>query len=187
LYVLTFAARYPDQVAGMVLLDATSPDAFTRLPSYPAFYAVYRRVSALVPTLARMGVARLVYRFSFGTLPPQARDEQRAFWSTARLARSLRDELAEAPTAMKQAQSLKSLGDRPLFVITAASGAQSGWQAAQEELAKLSADRVHRVLPDATHASLIFDEGGAAVSSQAISAVVESVRTAKPLATIGVR
>lgn len=187
LYMLTFAARYPDQVAGIVLLDATSPEAFTKLPSYPAFYATYRRISALFPSLARMGVARLVYRFSFGTLPSQARDEERAFWSTARLARSLRDELAEAPTAMKQAQSLKSLGDRPLFVITAASGAQSGWQAAQDDLAKLSANSVHRVLPNATHASLIFDEGGAAVSSQAIRDVVESVRESKPLATIGIR
>jgi pimeloyl-ACP methyl ester carboxylesterase len=182
LYVLTFAARYPAQVAGMVLLDATPPEAFTKLPTYPAFYAGYRRISAMFPSLARMGVARLVDRFSFGTLPSQARDEQRAFWSTARLARSLRDELAQAPTAMKQAQSLESLGDRPLFVITAASRAQSGWQAAQDDLAKLSANSVHRVLPNATHASLIFAEGGAAVSSQAIRDVVESVRTAKPLA-----
>jgi pimeloyl-ACP methyl ester carboxylesterase len=182
LYVLVFAARYPDQVAGMVLLDATPPEAFTRLPSYPAFYAGYRRISALFPSLARTGVARLVYRFSFGTLPPQARDEERAFWSTARQARSLRDELAQAPTAMEQAQSLKSLGDRPLFVLTAASGAQSGWEAAQDDLAKLSANSVHRVLQNATHASLIFDEGGAATSTQAIRAVVESVRTAKPLA-----
>jgi pimeloyl-ACP methyl ester carboxylesterase len=187
LYVLTFAARYPDQVAGVVLLDATSPEAFTRLPTYPALYAGYRRISPLFPSLARLGVARLVYGSSFGTLPSQPRDEQRAFWSTARLARSMRDELAEAPTAMKQAQSLKSLGDRPLFVITAMSGAQSGWQAAQDDLAKLSANSVHRVLPNATHGSLIFDEGNATASSQAIRAVVESVRTAKPLATVRVR
>jgi pimeloyl-ACP methyl ester carboxylesterase len=187
LYMLVFAARYPAQVAGIVLLDATPPEAFTRLPSYPAFYAGYRRVSALLPSLARTGVARLVYRFSFGTLPPQARDEERAFWSTARQARSLRDELAQVPTAMEQAQSLRSLRDRPLFVLTAASGAQSGWEAAQDDLAKLSANGVHRVLPNATHASLIFDEGGAATSTQAIRAVVESVRTAKPLATMGIR
>jgi pimeloyl-ACP methyl ester carboxylesterase len=186
LYALTFAARYADEVAGVVLLDATSPEAFTRLPTYPAFYAGYRRISALFPSLARMGIARLVYGSNFGTLPSQARDEQRAFWSTARQARSMRDELAEAPTAMKQAQSLKSLGDRPLFVLTAASGAQSGWQSAQDELAKLSANSVHRVLPDATHSSLVYDEGSAAASSQAILAVVESVRTAKPLATVGV-
>ena len=34
-YVRVFAARYPDQIAGMVLLDAQPADAFTALPDYP--------------------------------------------------------------------------------------------------------------------------------------------------------
>jgi pimeloyl-ACP methyl ester carboxylesterase len=34
LYVLDYAARYPQQVAGMVLLDTTPPTAFTELPDY---------------------------------------------------------------------------------------------------------------------------------------------------------
>ena len=33
-----FADRYPDEVAGMVLLDAQPADAFTALPDYPSFY-----------------------------------------------------------------------------------------------------------------------------------------------------
>ena len=37
-YVRVFAARYPDQVAGMVLLDAQPADAFTALPDYPGIY-----------------------------------------------------------------------------------------------------------------------------------------------------
>ena len=35
-YVRVFAARYPDEVAGMVLLDAQPADAFTALPDYPS-------------------------------------------------------------------------------------------------------------------------------------------------------
>ena len=35
LYVLDYTARYPQQVAGMVLLDTTPPTAFTALPDYP--------------------------------------------------------------------------------------------------------------------------------------------------------
>src|SRR6476659_874802 len=42
LSVLDYTARYPEQVTGMVLLDATPPNAFTALPHYPAFYATYR-------------------------------------------------------------------------------------------------------------------------------------------------
>ena len=37
-YVRVFAAQYPDEVAGMVLLDAQPADAFTALPDYPGFY-----------------------------------------------------------------------------------------------------------------------------------------------------
>ena len=38
-YALTYAARYPDQVAGLVLLDSSSPEQFTRMPAYPGQYA----------------------------------------------------------------------------------------------------------------------------------------------------
>ena len=51
-YVRIFADRYPEQVAGMVLLDGQPAEAFEGLPSYPAFYSGFRRVSALLPSLA---------------------------------------------------------------------------------------------------------------------------------------
>ena len=53
---MTYADRYPEQVAGMVLLDSTSPDQFTAIPSYPVQYALMRRGLALLPTLARLGL-----------------------------------------------------------------------------------------------------------------------------------
>src|SRR5687767_13487427 len=58
-YVRIFAGRYPEQVAGMVLLDAQPTDAFEGLPAYPAFYSAFR-ISALLPSLARLGVGRLI-------------------------------------------------------------------------------------------------------------------------------
>ena len=48
-YALTYAARYPDQVAGMVLLDSSSPEQLTEDPAYAGQYAVMRRVIALCP------------------------------------------------------------------------------------------------------------------------------------------
>ena len=50
-YVRIFAGRYPEQVAGMVLLDGQPPEVFESLPIFPVFYNVFRRVSALLPTL----------------------------------------------------------------------------------------------------------------------------------------
>jgi hypothetical protein len=86
------------------------------------------------------------------TPAPQARGELRASWATARQARSVLAELAEAPTAMTQAQTLRSLGGKPLIVVTAGSGQQAGWMAAQDDLVKLSANSLHRVVPNATYA-----------------------------------
>ena len=47
-YVRVFADRYPDEVAGMVLLDSQPADAFSALPDYPAFYQNYRRMAIAV-------------------------------------------------------------------------------------------------------------------------------------------
>jgi hypothetical protein len=115
-------------------------------------------------------------------LPTLARDQQRAFWSTPRHNRSVRDEFSELRTAMTQAQSLTSLGDRPLVVVTALKEADDGWMAAQDELATLSTNVVHRVLPYVTHDAITGNAAVAAQSSRAIRDVVDSVRTGTPLA-----
>lgn len=184
LYALNFAARYPEEVAGVVLLDSTHPDMFERLPSYRSFYEGYRRVSALFPSLARLGVGRIAYRSAYGALPPQARREELAFWATARSARSQRDEWAEAPIVMRQARSLHTLGARPLMVVTAGSDAQAGWMPLQDDLATLSTNSAHRVLPQATHSALTEDERLAALCSRAISDVLQAVRSGKPLTSL---
>jgi pimeloyl-ACP methyl ester carboxylesterase len=180
LYVRAFAARFPAQTAGVVLLDATDPHQFT-LPAYPAFYEGFRRVSALFPSLARVGVGRLAYRSAYGSLPSEARAEQYMFWCTARHARSLRDEFAAAPLAMQQAGSLVTLGNRPLMVVTALKDAQEGWAALQDEVPKLSSNSSHWSLATTSHASLIEDKADAALASQAVREVVTAVRTSKPL------
>lgn len=180
LYVRAFAARYPNQTAGVVLLDATDPHQFT-LPAYPVFYEVFRRVSALFPSLARFGVGRIAYRSQYGTLPSEARAEQYMFWCTARHARSLRDEFAAAPLAMQQADSLLTLGNRPLMVVTALKDAEEGWAALQDEVPKLSSNSSHWSLSTTTHSSLIEHKADAALASQAIREVVSAVRTSKPL------
>src|SRR3954469_15144861 len=90
-YVRIFAGRYPEQVAGMVLLDGQPPEAFESLPIFPVFYTVFRPVSALLPSLARLGVGRLLYHAGFDGLPAEARDMERFTYSSARAARSLRD------------------------------------------------------------------------------------------------
>ena len=182
IYVLNFAHLFPQQVAGVVLLDSMHPEQYTRIASWPAFYEMFRRASAVLPSMARLGVARVYNQGAYSEFPEPARDEQRAFWSTPRHNRSVRDEFSEIRTAMTQAQSLTSLGDRPLVVVTAEKEAEVGWMAAQDQLAALSTNSDHRVLPDATHSSLTDNEKVAAESSRAIISVVDAVRTGAPVA-----
>lgn len=179
-YVLTFAARYPRQVAGMVLLDSSTPYQFTALPDYPAAYASARRLSALLPPLARVGLLRLAPG-GFGGLPPQARSQELALAATAREASSQRAEWAELPAVFTRAQALTSLGGKPLIVVTAGLGQQAGWAAAQHQLARLSSNSAQRTVAAADHTALLYNEAMSANSSQAIRDVVAAVRTGTPL------
>lgn len=179
-YDLVFAARYPNEVAGMVLLDSSSPDQFS-LPSYAGFYDSWRRASALFPSLARLGLGRPTFGSGFAGLPPEARAQERAFASSARDLRGQRDEWSQLPDAFRQAQAMTDFGGRPLLVITAGLGQDAGWFAAQDGLAALSRDAEHRTLGRATHEALLQDQDVAAESAQGILDVVRAVRAGTPL------
>ena len=181
LYVLDYAARYPQQVAGMVLLDTTPPTAFTSLPDYPGIYDMLTTATGLFPGLARLGLTQLVNGLSAAELPAQAESQVRADSSTAAHARSQRDELAMVPTMMAQARAVTDLGDLPLYVLTAPVDTQTNWLTPQTELAALSNNSVHLVVAGASHQSLLDNQAAAAVSSQAITQVVDAARTGAPL------
>jgi pimeloyl-ACP methyl ester carboxylesterase len=181
IYVLNFAHLYPEQVAGVVLLDSMHPQQYTKIDGWPAFYEMFRRASAVLPSLSRLGIGRVLYGSAYSDLPARARDEQRAFWASPRHSRSVRDEFSQLRTAMAEARSLTTLGDRPLVVVTAEKDAEGGWMTAQNELAALSTNSVHQMLPNATHSMVVEDEKTAAQSSRAINQVVTAVRTKSSL------
>lgn len=177
-YAMAYAHRYPEQVAGMVLLDSSSPYQHTLVAAYPGQYAVMRRGLALLPTLARLGVSRLA---PAPDLPAPAGAQVQALTSTAKSARNGRDEISVAPRVFAQAQALTTLGSRPLAVLTTSESLTgAGWEGAQDELAALSTNRVHRTV-DSTHAGLIEDNAPAAASARAVNEVLSAVRTGTPL------
>lgn len=189
LYVLIFAARYPAEVAGMVLVDSTAPKAAAKAAAKPeaaspgdgGSYDVLGRVSALVSTSARLGLGRLYSQLSYGSLPPRSRDEVRASGATAGNLRSTIDEYVQANASMEQAASLRDFANKPLVVLTAGSGSDAAHLASQNHLATLSTNSVHRVIEGASHEALVADEKHAAATTQAILDVVSSVRSAARL------
>jgi pimeloyl-ACP methyl ester carboxylesterase len=180
LYVQSFAAQFPDQVAGLVLLDSTAPKPGPILPTRTTDN-VFGRVAALVPAIAHLGAGRLIAQASYNDLPPRVRDEARANASLARNLGSYIDEFVEANTAMQQAAALTSLHGKPLIVLTADTGNDAGWQQKQDHMAALSTNSLHRVAHATTHDSMVSDPADSGAASRAIHDVVAAVRTGRPL------
>ena len=177
-YVRIFAGRYPERVAGVVLLDGQPAEAFEGLPAYPAFYNRFSRIFSLLPSLARLSVGQLAP--ADRALPQPARDIRRRHWASARLYRSLRDEFAELPTSLAQARSFQSLGERPLVVVTATKDPLAGWLPLQERMVTLSTNSSHRIAPY-SHDAIVMDQTASQTSIAAIRDVVQAVRFNVPL------
>jgi pimeloyl-ACP methyl ester carboxylesterase len=176
-----YAARYPEEVAGVVLVDSSHPEQFTRSPEGRAMYEQTRRIGAVVPWLTRLGVIRLTNFYpAHPGLPPHQRAQIEAFNSSTRQVDTTVGEFRATPQTTAQVRSAGSLGDKPLAVISA--GEQSpDWLEMQDELAALSPNSIHPVVEGATHESLLYDKSGSQVTSAAIKEVVEAVRNDRPL------
>jgi pimeloyl-ACP methyl ester carboxylesterase len=185
LYVLTFAAMYPDEVAGMVLIDSTDPAPSDKpgaaTPAAPGAYDILGRVSTLISTSARLGLGRLYAPSEVANLPPKYRDEVRANIASPSNLRSTLDEYIQATTSMEEAASLRDFADKPLAVLTAGIGNDTQHQASQEALANLSTNHLHATIDWASHEALVGEQDGAALTTQAIRQVTSSVRNSGPL------
>jgi pimeloyl-ACP methyl ester carboxylesterase len=164
LYALAFAARYPEDVAGLVLVDSTAPasDPASGHGTSQGSEDTMKRASALASIAGRLGAGRLL-----GATPGHLK-------GTA-------DEYIRAGSSAQQAAGLRNFSDKPLVVLTAGTGSQPGWAASQEALASLSTNSRHRIIDGATHTSLITDQQGAAATIRGILDVVAAVQTAGPL------
>jgi hypothetical protein len=165
----------------MVLVDSTAP-ASAANPGTPSLghggsHDAISRLSALYSTAARLGLARLYAQVAIGSLPPRSRDEVRASDARASTLRSTIDEYVQAVASTEQAAALGDFADKPLIVLTAGSGHDAAWSAAQNRMARLSTNSVHRIIAGATHQDLVANEKDAAATTQAILDVVASVRS----------
>jgi pimeloyl-ACP methyl ester carboxylesterase len=181
-YALTYAADYPDEVAGMVLLDSSSPRQVELVPSFALTSEIMRRLLPVLPTLARTGLMRLTP--STSELPVPAAEQVASFAGSPRGLSNVRDEQGALQVAMRQAQAVTTLDDRPLVVLTSQDELTHtpGWAAAQNQLAGLSRNSTHSVV-DVAHAAMLDDPASAATAARSIDDVVRSLRTHTQLPT----
>jgi pimeloyl-ACP methyl ester carboxylesterase len=188
LSMLTYANRYPDEVAGVALVESpTQPDQFSQRQKARDSYEPQKQRSALVSQLvrlgvslpARLGIVRLLSKLdpASSELPPQQRAQIDALTPSTRQVTTYALEFL-APT---QTRRLGSLGNKPLAVVTAGTSEPS-WLKRQDKLATLSSNSIHRVVKGATHTSLVYDRSDSQATRAAIVDVVVSVRNDRTLA-----
>ena len=191
-YVLTFTGRYPADVAGLVLVDASHPDQIARLRAAAGKdLDMGTALNRAAEALAWTGVVRLAT--AQGIAPDHATAvvrSQSAAWLPPSIAAGNREADALAAT-LATAGRTRRLGDRPLVVLTrgeatppaaakklgidAAQAARMDltWRAMQDDEATWSRQAMHKVVDGASH-YIQFDRP--AVVVQAIRDVVSQVR-----------
>ena len=183
MYMQTQATRYPDEVAGVALVDSSQPDQFSYPPVARDSYEPQKQMFAVSSLLARLGVVRLLYKLSPAPpeLPQQQRAQIDALSPSTRQVSTYDLELRATPQTTTQTRNLRSLGDKPLAVVSA--GPQEPeWLELQDDLATLSSNSMHRVVEGATHTSLMYERSDAQATSAAIVEVVAAVRNDRPVA-----
>jgi pimeloyl-ACP methyl ester carboxylesterase len=186
LVVRMFADMYPNEVAGIVLVDSSHPDQWLHIPASKGgqTVAVGNRITAL---LARFGILRLFHMeesFIAG-LPPREYAEMKAYLATPTGWLVGADGLiAWRDLSREQVNATHSLGNLPLFVlsVTEQDHYADVLTKLQTELPALSSNSKHITVEGATHYTLVSMKEYAVVVSDAILEVVQAVQAEAALA-----
>ena len=174
LYSRIYAERYPEEVAGMVLVDSSHPNQFE---GSGLALTINRVVGVLGPLIARTGIPRVFNLYpSNPELPPLQREQSDSLYYTTPHQVAVFEEMGTIPETMEKARGRGTIGAKPLMVVSAADhDAKTG--ALQEKLTALSSKSAQRVIKGSTHLSLVVDRGHAGQTSEEIVEVVEAVRS----------
>jgi pimeloyl-ACP methyl ester carboxylesterase len=193
LYARIYTSRYSNDVAGVVLVEATPTDLITRLPEARADLARVPQQAAYAEWMARFGLARLLLapkaRAELDGFPIADRDAFVANQATTAYWRTLRLEAVMSETSMMQVHQAGSLGARPLIVLSTPDGAPSPEaarvkQQMEDEMAALSTNSEQQVVAGASHMSFATRPEHAAITTRAINRVVDGVRSGQPLSKV---
>jgi len=171
-----FALTHPDQVAGLVLVDATPPAALLD-PHVIRVVKAYRRAVALAPLGAQLflnSAAQSVLGDRIDVPEPAKSEKRRAFASPIHNYWAAR----EVHEWLKDGEQTRALGelDRelPVAVVTAHGGG-GRWKSLQAEPARRSRSGYAANVKEANHASLLGPRHAEAVV-KAITFVWKSAR-----------
>lgn len=186
LVVRAFADLYPDEVVGIVLIDASHPDQWAHIPM-SRDGKFNGRGNLMFAFLARLGLVRALQleKALYAGLPERPAAEMKAIlakpesWQTSGETLLIWNERTRP-----QINQARSLGNLPLAVISVTEQPIFGGVLTelQNELPTLSSNSIHITEAGATHENLVTDQGHARVVAEVILQVLESAQASQPLA-----
>lgn len=184
-----YAARYPDEVTGMVLMDA---GILYDDPRYPAeLHLDSESEDQMIHAarwLAPFGVVRLarpLMDFQTYDLPEEAHLASDSFAVSPDYFQSVITQGESMPTVLQEEHKVTSLGDIPLLVLVATEpedAVRKVWNQANIEMVGLSTNGSYRVVDGATHMSLAYRQADAQICAAGILDVLDAARSGKKLA-----
>lgn len=181
-----FADLYPDETAGLVLVDASHPDQWTHIPVSKGG----RRVAGgqkLMMNLGRFGLLRLLNKEAKTLaegLPARQYGEIMAFCMLPASLGVSSDTLAVWDDLTRpQINAGQGYGSKPLIVLSVTEQAMYAdvLTRLQNEMPALSTNSKHITVEGATHENLVSNETFARSVTNAILEVVSAVRSGQPL------
>ena len=156
-----FAAAYPDEVNGLVLVDPSHPNQGGRPGSEEQpggsmwFMVALAHIGAL-----RLGLATGIFDDRIGDLPERQADEAGAIFVQPGQWSTVQHEIAAWSDIASQLEPAKPLGDLPLTVLTAGTGSVDGSHQLHAEIAALSS-RGRHISVSGVHPSVAPDRSRA--------------------------
>lgn len=159
-YVQLFAARYPNEVSGVILVDSSHADQLSRYTAIPSGVPYAFKIAAPI------GVARIVNSVTqdLPNLPPDRLSERIALSSRTAAVFSTADEMIAIPDTMAELRAAPMhLGVKPLIVISrglsdgGSPDEESVWRQLQTELPSLSGNSKHIVAERSGHYIQFFE------------------------------
>lgn len=173
LIVQVYASRFPDDVAGMVLVDSSHPDLARRTGRLDRMGRVASRLKLLAP----LGIARFMIDVPSGnpeSRPSSVREMEKELLATTRSLRAMASEMAGLRESLNQAAGDRPrLGRKPLVVLTEGRRRMEFWHAMQEQFTELSDSSEWRVVDGAGH---FIHQDEPEIVVNAVRRVVESAR-----------
>jgi pimeloyl-ACP methyl ester carboxylesterase len=180
---LIYAARYPDRVQAVAMIDPPHPDLLRRLPrANAADYVDFAAQLRLAARLAPLGVMHAVRPFSgpAATLPEEGRRLAAALEVSPRHLRRSYAELAAWPRVERAFRAALAANRRPLLVVSAtrpSAGRDAAFITAMQRLQReLAAGAAYATVAGADHYSIILERRHAAAVARLLRSQAATTR-----------